>query len=711
MKMKSKQRLSILLAVTMIFGLFTTMPLSATSADGITMVFTIDGNVYTINGVATLMDVSPVVVEDRTMLPVRFVAEPLGAAVDWDGNTEKVTVRLMDTKLELWIGQSNALVNGVTTPIDPDNTNVKPLLLSDRTMLPLRFVTENLGCEVAWDGDTQQVTITKGTGGAAATNDEEDGNGATADEEESIIEDGEDPDGLGESGATDDEPGPDKLPGYRSIGAVEMQPIGNKHAYFDITKLKVVTPESMSGIKTLMEIGRGYDVFDRYASGISLRNAVLDADKLVAAGQIHHDYLDLGDFFEISGESLAEYSKAITTRAKVSGGYMSFGASVEASFSSSYRSKNTSYYHTINYLVMAESAFIKGSCNYKNYLLPDVKEIIDKGVYDGKNWTPNEIFEKYGGHVLVDGIFGGRLEYSVTANSEFCESYSNFQANVKASYNAGFASLGGELDHTKTENELNYNSHSSTTVMTYGGSAQDGMSLTNSSGTALQTWRDSIPNAPRLIEFGQTGALIPIWELCSNPARANELKNAFDQYANGKQIQLPEPRKYVTNIKFVWHKNSAEAALNQISANYPGYIATQVDLNRNAEGDFIFLIYKLDTNVDLAWRDLFAEFRIPSTPGDGSETTQSQTHNGKVANYYRWPQDLKQRTKGDTWVYLWGSKDVDLNPITQIEVVTEIGPNDANQGWKYVQWQNTYTPADTNRGAAKHRGETYIRYR
>lgn len=132
----------------------------------VVMVFVIGSSSYTVNGELMVMDVSPTIIEGRTLLPIRFAATPLGAEVGWNEADRKVTVALGATEIELWIGQSNALVNGNTVPIDADNPNVKPLILNDRTMLPLRFVTENLGCGVGWDEATQKVTITNA--GAAA---------------------------------------------------------------------------------------------------------------------------------------------------------------------------------------------------------------------------------------------------------------------------------------------------------------------------------------------------------------------------------------------------------------------------------------------------------------------------------------------------------------------------------------------------------------
>ena len=113
-----------------------------------------------VNDKEKIIDVPPTIVEGRTLLPIRWVAEPLGAEVGWDGVEKKVTVSLKGTVIELWIGKSIAKVNGVDTPIDPANPKVVPMIISGRTMLPVRFVAENLGCNVDWDPGTKTVTIT-----------------------------------------------------------------------------------------------------------------------------------------------------------------------------------------------------------------------------------------------------------------------------------------------------------------------------------------------------------------------------------------------------------------------------------------------------------------------------------------------------------------------------------------------------------------------
>lgn len=106
------------------------------------------------------MDTAPVSTQGRTMLPIRYITEALDASLAWDDATQKVTIVKGDKTIELWIGNNTARVNGQERLIDPDNPEVRPFIAPPgRTMLPLRFITENLGCEVEWDPVLQTVKI------------------------------------------------------------------------------------------------------------------------------------------------------------------------------------------------------------------------------------------------------------------------------------------------------------------------------------------------------------------------------------------------------------------------------------------------------------------------------------------------------------------------------------------------------------------------
>ena len=126
----------------------------------IVIILQIGSKNFTVNGETRTLDSPPVIKNNRTLLPIRAVVEALGGTVGWDATERKVTITLSSTTIELWIGKSTAKVNGINTPIDATNPKVVPEIINGRTMLPLRFVTENLGCTVDWNGTTQTITIT-----------------------------------------------------------------------------------------------------------------------------------------------------------------------------------------------------------------------------------------------------------------------------------------------------------------------------------------------------------------------------------------------------------------------------------------------------------------------------------------------------------------------------------------------------------------------
>ncbi len=128
--------------------------------DVTTLEFQIDRMSYLLDGNQRDIDVAPVIKNGRTLLPARYVTEPLGGDVAWDGGAKKVVCMLGDNTVELWIDMPNARVNGSVIPIDPDNPDVVPTIINDRTMVPMRFLAESLGCEVEWIAETKEIILT-----------------------------------------------------------------------------------------------------------------------------------------------------------------------------------------------------------------------------------------------------------------------------------------------------------------------------------------------------------------------------------------------------------------------------------------------------------------------------------------------------------------------------------------------------------------------
>ncbi len=118
------------------------------------------GNPYIyVDGVRKNIDDSgtvPIIINGRTMIPVRAVIESMGGTVGWDGSTRTVSCTIGDKTLYLRIGNSrvwDAIGNaGILDSV--------PVIRNGRTLLPIRYVVEYFGGTVGWDGGTQTVTIT-----------------------------------------------------------------------------------------------------------------------------------------------------------------------------------------------------------------------------------------------------------------------------------------------------------------------------------------------------------------------------------------------------------------------------------------------------------------------------------------------------------------------------------------------------------------------
>ncbi len=102
-------------------------------------------------------DVAPKIVNDRTMLPARFVAENLGATVIWtEDEPNKVLITKENIEIIIYIGSDIAYVNGKEVKLDSP-----AFIEDDRTYTPIRFISEELGATVKWFPEAQQVVIEK----------------------------------------------------------------------------------------------------------------------------------------------------------------------------------------------------------------------------------------------------------------------------------------------------------------------------------------------------------------------------------------------------------------------------------------------------------------------------------------------------------------------------------------------------------------------
>mgnify|MGYP003290561277 CR=1 FL=1 len=107
-----------------------------------------------VNGRRILFDAEPVLINGRTMVPVRAIFEALGANVTWNNDTRTAKGVLGSTIVEISIGKDYLLKNGENVKLDSP-----AFLSSGRTYVPARAIAESYDCKVEWDNDTRTVTI------------------------------------------------------------------------------------------------------------------------------------------------------------------------------------------------------------------------------------------------------------------------------------------------------------------------------------------------------------------------------------------------------------------------------------------------------------------------------------------------------------------------------------------------------------------------
>ena len=94
-------------------------------------------------------DVAPLIINSRTMVPIRIVTETLGGSADWNDKAQVVTLNINGKTITMKIG------------VVLEKYGVAPLIIDNRTYVPIRFVAEELGATVDWNADTQEIVIRK----------------------------------------------------------------------------------------------------------------------------------------------------------------------------------------------------------------------------------------------------------------------------------------------------------------------------------------------------------------------------------------------------------------------------------------------------------------------------------------------------------------------------------------------------------------------
>jgi len=117
------------------------------------------GNVYASDMQITFdgeyLQFSPIIVDDRSLLPARFITDLLGGETEWESDYRRVTLTINERVIILYIDSNIAFVDGYEVELD-----VAAMIYDDRTFVPLRFVGENFGVDVDFCDDARTIILT-----------------------------------------------------------------------------------------------------------------------------------------------------------------------------------------------------------------------------------------------------------------------------------------------------------------------------------------------------------------------------------------------------------------------------------------------------------------------------------------------------------------------------------------------------------------------
>jgi len=136
------------------FDLVTEVKVTIQVAKKLVILLTIGKNAMYVNGKAITLDASPFISNNRTMVPIRAIAEAFGATVTWQSKAETVEIELEGIFISMQIGNNIAMVGQKIYVLD-----APPVIRKSRTFVPIRFISEALQSKVFWDAVNQTVTI------------------------------------------------------------------------------------------------------------------------------------------------------------------------------------------------------------------------------------------------------------------------------------------------------------------------------------------------------------------------------------------------------------------------------------------------------------------------------------------------------------------------------------------------------------------------
>ena len=292
-------------------------------------------------------------------------------------------------------------------------------------------------------------------------------------------------------------------------------------------------------------IGRGYNIFGKYGSPLSLASAVLDYDRLAHDQMVDIIAVNAVDTRVHEGASMAALSRSIETTTGSTVGFGAFAGSVESSFGSVTARRKEFAYASLMKLFLQRRVVVTNldADDLKAYMVDSARAHINDPDVD-----PKAIIEMYGTHVVVDALYGGRFEHHLATNRLAFGATTSMSTAVESSFDFARGEGGATAGFSSLEEREAYLRNSKARTIAEGGDAQIVRGPQD-----LDAWSESL-NADNavLVGFSDLGLpLIPLWYFADDSDRQYAIEQAvLDDAVIAQKLLLDMPMTLEVKLKF-----------------------------------------------------------------------------------------------------------------------------------------------------------------
>ena len=407
-------------------------------------------------------------------------------------------------------------------------------------------------------------------------------------------------------------------------------------------------------------LGMGYDAAGEYAIDRYVRAQIFDWRKLeeknYLAGVTSHNTTTES---RIYGKTIEEYQNNMSVNAGISGNYSGFSASVKVSYSKEAYSSAENEFSTFRSVTQKQSVQL-----HNNITAEDLMECLtDDFKRDIETMSPDNLFKKYGTHVIGGFIMGGSLDYSMTADRSSMSTIVDWGVAVEAGYSSASAGINVSAAYNQYDATKKESSNFEEKLLVRGGQSQNASSF----GTpeAHNAWLASLsePNTWVLVDY-YGPKLYNIWDFAGD--RKDKIQAAaeawleaepFTQESTHKTLQIYADYMYIlmedtavptdnhTEIRHTMHITVPPQAEQQFSINYSQNNLLEYN-NRNAgvqslvrtdHQTSVYNLSKLKTHTITLRIDGFEWGQLPSESNRPFSANVTFTYNRETG---RWKGDM-----------------------------------------------------------------------